>query len=112
VTSETVSEVHVLPADAVLEVREGESVFQAAQRQDWRWPTTCHGAGECGMCFMLVDSGVEHLNAPAEAERQRLALGMAATKPNARLACATRPRGGPIEVTRKGARPRPPTPAS
>jgi ferredoxin len=96
--------VHVLPADADLEVGESEPLFWAARRAGWRWPTVCEGDGECGQCYVVVEQGAEHLNAASDEERERLAEGMVGGEPRARLACMTYV-SGPAVVRRRGARP-------
>jgi ferredoxin len=97
--------VKVLPVDATLSVRLGESVMAAARRQGWRWPTVCNGDGECGICYMSVEEGADLLVPLSQAERSILGLGMAANDPSARLACQAVPTSGPLVVRRKGARP-------
>ena len=93
----------VLPADDDVEVGVGESLMAAARRQGWFWPTVCGGDGECGTCWVVVDEGAEYGSAMETAERARLAGGMKANEPRARLACQTRV-SGPVVVTRRSVR--------
>lgn len=102
----------VLPVDQTLTVGEGETVLHAAQRNGWRWPTVCQGDCECGVCFMVVEEGAEHLTAKGEAETDRLRWGIGAKDPRSRLACQVRLHGEPVRVFRRGARPVPEDEAS
>lgn len=95
--------IRVLPAAITFEVREGESVFQAAQRHNIRWPTVCNGQCECGVCYMLVEEGSENLSSKSREESRRLALGIKAKDPRARLACRTHVTGD-ATVVRIGVR--------
>ena len=97
--------VRVLPSQVVLEVHDGETVFQAAARLDVRWPSICHGDCECGVCFMVVQCGAEYLSDKSKIEADRLALGLKANDPAARLACRTKV-DGDATVVRRGVRPR------
>jgi ferredoxin len=98
-----VAAVRVLPADAVVDVAPGESLMAAARRQGWFWPTVCNGDGECGTCWVVVEQGSEYCSVMEGAERARLAEGMKANEPRARLACQVRP-SGPVVVTRRSVR--------
>ena len=92
--------VRVLPADDVVDVAAGESLMAAARRQGWFWPTVCGGDCECGTCWVVVDEGAEHGSAMETAEQARLAKGMKANEPRARLACQIKV-SGPMVVTRR-----------
>jgi ferredoxin len=98
--------VRVLPADVELLVDEEDDIFWAASRAGWQWPTTCSGSCECGQCYFRVVDGAEHLSPMTDAERDRLAQGMMAGKPDARLACVTFV-NGPVVIRRLGAHPPP-----
>jgi ferredoxin, 2Fe-2S len=95
--------VRVLPADVSFEVEDGETVYAAACRQDFRWPSICHGDAECGICWMVVQEGEENLSERTKQEADRLAVGMKAKEPRARLACRTRVAGEAV-VERRGVR--------
>jgi ferredoxin len=97
--------VRVLPADAELLVDEDDDIFWTARCAGWEWPTSCEGSCECGQCHFLVLEGAEHLSEMTDAERERLAEGMMASRSNARLACMTFV-SGPVVIRRRGARPR------
>jgi ferredoxin len=96
----------VLPADRELLVDEEDDLFWAARRAGWRWPTVCDGNGDCGQCYVIVEEGAENLTPIGDRERERLAEGMMAGNPRARLACQAYVTG-PVVVRRSGARPRP-----
>ena len=102
--SAATSTVRVHPAGAELEVGVDEEIFWAARRMGWRWPSVCQGLGECGQCWVIVESGGENLLPATAAERALLGLGIVAEHPDARLACQTRVTG-PAVVRRRGARP-------
>jgi ferredoxin len=96
--------VRVLPVDVTFEATAGESVMAAAQRQGLWWPTVCGGDAQCGTCWLVVNEGTEHCSAIKKEERARLALGMKANEPRARLACQLRVTG-PVTVSRRSVRP-------
>ncbi|GAA5150014.1 hypothetical protein GCM10023321_14790 [Pseudonocardia eucalypti] len=100
-----VGRVRVLPADITFDVREGETVFRAAIRHGLRWPTICGGDGECGVCHIVVEDGADVLVERSAAESARLALGVEAGEPSARLACRTQVQGS-ATVRRRGVRER------
>ena len=96
--------IRVLPSDVSFEVADGESVYAAACRQEYRWPSICHGDAECGICYMVVTEGAENLSEKSRQESDRLALGLKAKEPRARLACRTRLLSGDAVVERRGVR--------
>ena len=95
--------VRVLPEEVEFPVAEGETVFAAAVRNGVRWPSICNGDCECGVCYMQVRAGHECLSAMSPQESQRLALGIKANDPTARLACRVRV-SGEVTVFRRGVR--------
>lgn len=95
--------IRVLPSDVSFEVADRESVYAAACRHGVRWPSICHGDAECGICYMVVREGSEHLSEKSKQESDRLALGLKAKEPRARLACRTR-LSGDVVVERRGVR--------
>jgi len=99
-----VGRVTVLPAGITFAVRAGETVFHAATRHGLRWPSLCGGDCECGICYMVVEGDPAALSARSADETARLATGMKANEPRARLACRTRVTGQ-VTVRRKGVRP-------
>nr|WP_279537774.1 2Fe-2S iron-sulfur cluster-binding protein [Amycolatopsis acidicola] len=100
----------VNPGGVTLWPAPGESVFECAQRQGVRWPTTCHGQGSCHMCFMSVTAGAELLEGAGTWELEGLAeLGEVGSVPGVlRLACQTRMRSdadpGEVIVFKRGVR--------
>ena len=96
--------VTVLPAGITFEVRAGETVFRAAARHGLRWPSLCGGDCECGVCYMVVESDPAALSPRSAEESARLATGLKANEPRARLACRTRVTGQ-VTVRRKGVQP-------
>lgn len=99
-----VGRVTVLPAGITFEVRAGETVFRAATRHGLRWPSLCGGDCECGICYMVVESDPAALSERSADETARLATGLKANEPRARLACRTGVTGQ-VTVRRKGVRP-------
>jgi ferredoxin len=95
--------VTVLPLGVTVDVPETEPVMASARRQGLWWPTVCGGDAECGSCWAIVEEGWEHCGEMGEAERLRLALGMKANEPRARLACQLRI-SGPVTVNRRSVR--------
>jgi ferredoxin len=94
--------VRVEPGGYDIVVNAGESLLAAALRQGYRWPTLCHGVGECTICFVKMLAGADNV-APAEpAERDRLDE-CGRTDPDVRLACQLEVRG-PITVLKRGLR--------
>ena len=96
--------VRVLPIDAKIDVADGESLFAAAQRLGFRWPTVCGGNCECGTCFMVVETGEENLSPMTDREQAAIAPGVRAREPRVRLACQVQVHGS-ATVTRRGVRP-------
>lgn len=95
--------IRVTPSDVSFDVQEGETVYAAAVRKGIRWPSICHGDAECGICYMVVTEGAENLSEKSTQEADRLALGLKAKEPRARLACRTR-LTGEVVVERRGVR--------
>lgn len=86
----------VLPDDVEIHVRDGETLFDAALREGWGWPTNCYGQTRCTACHVTIVAGGEHLARPDDEEAtmlERLANYAYASAPTAsrRLACRTRP---------------------
>jgi 2Fe-2S ferredoxin len=101
-------EVRVLPADVVFEVEPGQTVFQAAARDGYTWPTQCGGLADCGTCISNITEGVEHCLPPQDLEREtmgRVRPGRHQHDPSFRLACCLQVTG-PITLTKRGVRPK------
>lgn len=96
----------VEPAGISFETDPGETVFAAAARHGYKWPTVCGGVGSCRTCLMTVLEGEEDCS-PIEAwEAEGLdEIGAAAKRSGGpvRLACQTRIRG-PVRVRKPGVR--------
>ena len=90
------STVRVSPGDISIDVAPGETVFDAALRAGWVWPTTCYGQAQCTRCHMKVVAGAAGLEEPDANERaivDRLASIAYRKEPDVvlRLACQVRP---------------------
>lgn len=59
-------QVRVEPSGVVIEVRDGETLFDAAYREGYDWPTVCAGQGTCSRCHVRVLQGRDRVT-PAEA---------------------------------------------
>jgi 2Fe-2S ferredoxin len=64
--------VRVVPGGPEFTVIIGESIMTAAERHGFRWPTVCHGNGDCLACRVRVLEGAGHLSEASEGETQRL----------------------------------------
>lgn len=93
----------VTPSGVTLEVQQGETVFSAARRQGFDWPTICGGLGTCRTCYVTVSEGVDNCGPMLDLEQEGVrALGR--TLDGAvRLACQLRV-AGPVVVSRRGVR--------
>ncbi|WP_281356262.1 2Fe-2S iron-sulfur cluster-binding protein [Acrocarpospora macrocephala] len=81
--------VTVEPSGVRFEVREGESVAEAAWRQGYVWPTKCWGQADCMSCFTKIVDG-ELSAVPAgteELDAMRLKMVARVRGPMVRLAC-------------------------
>jgi 2Fe-2S ferredoxin len=66
------STVRVEPSGIEFTVEPGETIFEAAHRHGYFWPTVCGGQGTCRTCVLSVVEGAEALS-PIEAwEREGL----------------------------------------
>jgi len=88
-------------------VEPGETVFEAAQRHGYAWPTICGGRADCTRCFMEVLDGAENLSPMGPAERAALdrCRWRGEERPWERLACCARVLGA-VTVRRRSVRPR------
>lgn len=97
--------VRIQPAGLDLEVGAGESVAEAAWRQDLPWPTRCWGRAECMACFTRILAG-ELAAVPAqEEERQAVRTRMAdrmRNDPLVRLACRLQVGGNGLVLHKAG----------
>ena len=60
----------VEPIGVEIEVREGETLFDAAYREGYDWPTICLGQGSCTHCHVRLLKGGEHVS-PVTNEHER-----------------------------------------
>lgn len=99
--------VTVEPSGISLEVRPGETVFEAAQRIDMVWPTICYGQTRCTACALTLVEGHENTETPDPEEhnvlRQLVARRRGWSSRDTRLACRLRIVGD-ITVQKKGVR--------
>jgi 2Fe-2S ferredoxin len=99
--------VTVEPLGEKIEVAEGETVFEAASRHGYEWPTRCHGQAQCTFCCLEVKSGDANTFDPeAEEElildRIRRIWGATSEAPY-RLACRLKINGD-VVVRKDGVR--------
>lgn len=99
--------IRVEPLGAVLNVRDGETLIEAAWRQGYYWPTICKGKARCTQCSIEVMEGLENLGQPDRDERVtmqlRLGLQLNRLQDRLRLACCVKPTGDAV-VTKPGVR--------
>ena len=91
-----VHRVRIEPDGIELDVKDGETVFKAANARQLGWPTRCGGAKSCTLCTMVVLEGVENLSKPGEEETFLVAPIARRAEVEAiriRMACAARVRG-------------------
>lgn len=96
--------VRVEPLGAVLYVRAGETLMQAASRQGYYWPSICQGEARCGLCFIEVNAGMDNLGPLERHEAVAIEL-LLRPRPDQlpgrlRLACCVRPTGDAVVVKR------------
>lgn len=93
----------VEPLGEKIEVADGETVFEAAWRQGFAWPTRCHGQAHCTFCCLEVENGDANTFEP-ELEEQlvldRIRRVRASNAPY-RLACRLRLKGD-VVVRKEG----------
>lgn len=100
--------VRIQPSGIELDVQAGESVAEAAWRQDYVWPTRCWGQADCMSCFArIVDgelaarpAGPEELDAVRFKMAERLR-----SDPLVRLACRLEVVGNGLVLHKAGVRP-------
>lgn len=92
------------PSGVSFEVEPGETVFVAAARHGYRWPTVCGGLGTCRSCVMTVVEGGQACSAIGPWEAEGLdEIGASSGPALQRLACQTRI-NGPVRVRKPGVR--------
>jgi ferredoxin len=90
-----------MPAGPVtVDVREGDTLFDAGAKVSAGIDTACVGKGTCGLCRVKIVAGAEHLNPFTDEERKHLGNVYHITK--VRLSCRCRVAGDvAIEIVRK-----------
>jgi ferredoxin len=96
----------VQPANVRLDPEPGETVFRAAARQGYRWPTICGGNGTCRTCLMIVEDGRENCSSIGDLEAEGLDALKEPKDGVRRLACQTCVTGD-VVVTKRGVKPLP-----
>jgi adenylate cyclase len=79
--------IHFLPDDKKIEIKDRESIRDAALRIGIRLAHVCGGKGRCSTCRILVLEGLEHCS-PRSDEEKNIATFMAFS-PEVRLSCQT-----------------------
>ena len=95
------------PSGIEFEVRDDETVFEAAARHGIRWPTVCGGLGSCTTCYVLIADGHDNVSEVSRFEQEglsRIDLPVGEMS-EVRLACQLRI-SGDVSVVRSGVRPR------
>jgi ferredoxin len=98
--------VRIEPSGASIEVRKGESLMAAAERQGYRWPTVCHGQAICTACSIVLDDNLDAFEPAGPVERKGLGLLRGRSfyqGKTVRLACQSRV-VAPTSVTKRGVR--------
>lgn len=95
--------VRVEPAGLEFGLRPGESVLEAAQRNNIRWPSICKGQASCTTCFIKILQGYENIPKAQPAETEALATARRVEPGETRLACQVRPTGD-LTVNKKAIR--------
>jgi 2Fe-2S ferredoxin len=65
--------VRVEPVGIELRVARNETLFDAAWRAGYRWPTICFGQAQCTACHVTLLAGGEHASPVAPPEQAALA---------------------------------------
>lgn len=102
----------VEPSGIVFGARPDETIFAAAARHGYRWPTVCGGLGTCHTCTLTVVEGAEHLSAVSAYEAEGLDEINATWHGDPherRMACQVRVHGD-VRVRKPGVRPAAPAP--
>jgi adenylate cyclase len=71
-----------------IEVEPGAALAEHLANEFGGQKHTCRGHGRCGSCIALIESGLEDLQPPSQAESRILRILKA--KPDQRLACQVR----------------------
>jgi ferredoxin len=101
----------VRPSGIRLDLEPGETVFRAAARQGYRWPTICGGNGTCRTCVLVVEAGAENCAPIGDLEAEGLDALKEARGGVHRLACQLRVTGD-VVVSKRGVKTMPAEAAS
>lgn len=63
----------VEPAGLEIEVWDSETLFDAAYREGYDWPTICAGQAQCTHCHVRILEGIENVS-PATMEKESRAI--------------------------------------
>ncbi|MEV6348283.1 2Fe-2S iron-sulfur cluster-binding protein [Actinoplanes sp. NPDC051851] len=94
------------PAGIDIEVYAGETLFDAADREGYDWPTICGGQGTCTHCHVRLLDGDPQAAAPIDTEQERRAVTRLARRlygddpTGIRLACQLQLRGDVVAEQR------------
>jgi ferredoxin, 2Fe-2S len=96
--------VTVKPSGITFAVGTGETVFVAAARAGFSWPTICGGNGNCGTCCSQIVDGLEGCSTIGEHEFETLSTVLRApTDGSRRLVCQLQVTAD-VSVQRRGVR--------
>lgn len=87
---EAVATLRVNPAGIELDLLEGETLLDGAERMGYSWPTICGGVGMCTLCWVEVEEGAENLSEMSQLEANALSIGRGRDgeiEPGVRLGC-------------------------
>lgn len=97
-------QIFVEPSGISFGLEPGETVFVAASRHGYVWPTVCGGVGSCRTCLMTVLDGEDFCSTIEAWEAEGLdEIGAARGAGVVRLACQTK-LTGPVRVRKPGVR--------
>jgi ferredoxin, 2Fe-2S len=87
--------VEVQPLGVHFTVAEAETIFEAAWRNGYSWPTRCNGQARCTLCCLEVEGGAPHALEPEKEEQLVLnwIRQIRASDAPFRLACRTKING-------------------
>jgi 2Fe-2S ferredoxin len=61
--------VEVQPLGVRIRVGAAETIFEAAWRHGYAWPTRCYGQAKCTFCCLEVEHGASHALQPEKEEQ-------------------------------------------
>jgi 2Fe-2S ferredoxin len=100
--SKNTNMVSVQPLGADIEVRAGETLYEAATRLGYNWPTRCFGQAQCTLCALRIEAGGDNVLAP-DLEEQSVVQRVHSMRGGGpyRLACRLQVTG-PVVVRKDG----------